>query len=472
MDFFISHAGPDREWAEWVAWHLRDAGYSVELDSWDWAAGDNFVTRMRAAVETADRVVALMSAAYFSEGRYTVDEWSAALVRDDAGRHRLLPVQIERCALPRLLRPFVRVELFDVDQDEARRRLLTAVEGPRRPDGAPRFPAPTGPRLPGVLPAMWNVGPRNPGFVGRDEILAAIHDRLSAGGAAVVQALHGMGGVGKTQLAIEYAHRFAGSYDLVWWLNAEQAGLIGEQYAALAVALGLTGPHADTVSAVNAVRGYLRGHDRWLVVFDNAESPHATRDWLPSGPGHVLVTSRSAGWGEVAARVDLDVLSRPESVALLRTFRPGLSDPDADQLAEALGDLPLALAQAGGFLAETAMPADRYLSLLTTRAGELLDENPPAAHPGSLATAIRLSTEQLAALDPAALALVHVGAFLAPEPIPVEVLTGQVALPEPHPPPLAVLTTVVANPIAAHRSLGRIGRFGWPGSTRGCGCTG
>jgi hypothetical protein len=94
VDFFVSHAGPDRGWAEWVAWHLREAGYTVELDAWDWAAGDNFVTRMHAAVDAADRVVALLSAAYFADGRYTGDEWSAALVRDDGGGHRLVPVQI------------------------------------------------------------------------------------------------------------------------------------------------------------------------------------------------------------------------------------------------------------------------------------------------------------------------------------------------------------------------------------------
>jgi TIR domain-containing protein len=107
VDFFVSNAGPDRAWAEWVAWHLREAGYTVELDVWDWVAGDNFVTRMIAAVDAASRVVALLSPVYFAEGRYTVDESSAALVKDEAGGHRLVPVQIERCPLPRMLRPLL-----------------------------------------------------------------------------------------------------------------------------------------------------------------------------------------------------------------------------------------------------------------------------------------------------------------------------------------------------------------------------
>jgi len=473
VDFFVSHAGPDRAWAEWVAWHLREAGYTVELDAWDWAAGDNFVTRMHTAVDTASRVIALLSQAYFADSRYTTDEWSAALVKDETtGGHRLVPVQIERCPLPRLLRPLLRVELFDVPEPEAVQRLLAAVRGPRRPDGAPVFPVrgtageltsrgETGPRLPGMLPAVWNLGPRNPSFVGRDATLSAVRERLQSAAAAVVQALHGLGGVGKTQLAIEYAYRYADGYDLVWWVNAEQPGLIGDQYAALAAELGLVGPQADTASTVSSVRGYLRGHDRWLMVLDNAESPGNIRGWVPAGPGHVLITSRNPSWGELAAGVEVDVLPRADSMALLRTHRPGLAETDADQLAAALGDLPLGLAQAGGFLAETGMPAAQYLDLLATQPQELLEQSPPDAHPHSLAAAVRLSTDRLAEIDPAALALARVGAFLAPEsePIPAEVLTATVA-PSGCPPEMKTLAVAVASPVAAHRCLGRIGRYG------------
>ena len=405
-DFFVSHAGRDQAWAEWVAWHLVDAGYTVELDSWDWAAGENFVARMHGAVDAAKRVVALFSPAYFEDLRYTTEEWTSALVKNDDGGHRLVPVQIEPCAVPSLLRPLLRVELFGVDEAEAARRLIAAARGPARPDGKPGFPGQgragmltvrgeSGPRLPGVLPPVWNVGPRNPSFVGRDATLVQLRERLRSGGTAVVQALHGLGGVGKTQMAIEYAHRYAGAYDVVWWISAEETGLIGEQYAALAVELDLTPARADTASAVGALRAYLRGRGRWLLLLDNAESPRELRDWLPAGPGHTLITSRNPGLGELAARVEVDVLPRPDSVELIQISRPGVAEAEADRLAEALGDLPLALVQAAGFLAETGMLVDHYLGLLETRAEELLDQSPPESHPLSLAAAIRVSTDRL-----------------------------------------------------------------------------
>ncbi len=334
----------------------------------------------------------------------------------------------------------------------------TAITGPTAAITEHAPPAP--------LPAVWNVGPRNPGFVGRHATLGQLRQQLRSGGTAVVHALHGMGGVGKTQLAIEYAHRYAGSYDVVWWINAEETGLISEQYAALAVELDLTPPHADTASAVGALRAYLRSHSRWLLLLDNAESPADLRAWLPAGPGHTLITSRNPGWGELATRVDIDVLPRPESVELIHVTRPGASD--ADLLAEALGDLPLALTQAAGFLAETGMPVEHYLRLLDTRTGELLDQSPPQSHPRSLAAAIRLSTDRLAEVDPAALALVHLGAFLAPEPIPTAILTHPIiATGHNWPPELEALTAAVASPVAAHRSLGQVGSYGLARIDRG-----
>jgi hypothetical protein len=438
-DFFVSHAGADRAWAEWAAWQLTDAGYAVELDVWDWAAGQNFVTAMSDALDRCDRVVALLSAAYFDRDRYTTDEWAAALLHvPGTGQGRLVPVRVEEMPpadMPRVLQTLLFCDLFGVDVDEARRVLLAAVAGPKRPDGEPAFPGQgtrdslrklggASPRFPGSLPRVWNVPARNPGFTGRDGLLVEIRERLLANDRAVVQALQGMGGVGKTQLAAEYAHRFAGTYDLAWWVNAEQAGLIGDQFAALGAALGCVDPGAGMEVVRSAVLAGLRGRGGWLLVFDNAEDPADISQWLPGGGGHVLITSRARKWREIAALVEVDVLARPESVAILQDRVAGLSEIDADILAGQLGDLPLAVAQAAGFIAETGMPAAQYLELLRARAVRLLDQGTPGSYPRSLAAATQLIADRLAAQDPAAAELASLCAFLGPEPIPEDLFTG------------------------------------------------
>jgi transcriptional regulator with XRE-family HTH domain/tetratricopeptide (TPR) repeat protein len=281
-----------------------------------------------------------------------------------------------------------------------------------------------GPGPAGAMPRVWNIPARNPGFTGRDDLLTQVRDRLLAGGAAVVQALHGMGGVGKTQLAAEYAHRFAASYELAWWINAEQGGLMGDQVAALGLALGCIPPGAGMEVVRAVVLAELRARSRWLLIFDNAEAPAEVAAWLPGGNGHVLITSREPGWAELAAPVEVDVLARSESVALLQARVAGLGGADADRLAAGMGDLPLALAQAGAFMAGTGMTAGEYLGLLRTRAGPLLDQAAPGSYPRSLAAATALTAARLADDDPAAAELASLCAFLAPEPIPEELFTG------------------------------------------------
>ena len=306
--------------------------------------------------------------------------------------------------------------------------------------------------LRGARPRVWNIPARNPGFTGRDDLLAEVRQQLLAGDRAVVQALRGMGGIGKTQLAAEYAHRFAGNYDLAWWINAEQGGLIGDQAAALGLALGCVQPGAGTEAVRAAVLAELRHRGRWLLVFDNAEDASDVASWLPGGGGHVLITSRQRGWNEVAAPVEVDVLARAESVAILQTRVTVLSGADADQLAAELGDLPLAIAQAAEFMADTGMAAEEFLVLLRTRAGQLLAQGAPGSYPRSLAAATGLIADRLARQDPAAAELASICAFLAPEPIPESLFTGAVSvLP-------AKLAARAADPLAWRQTLAHMTR--------------
>jgi hypothetical protein len=291
-DFFISHAGWDTGWAEWLAWQLQQAGYTVELDVWDWVPGEDFVARMAAALERADRLLAVCSQVYFASA-FGGAELRAAFAGHAVAERRIVPVLIEPVTLPALYAPLISLDLTRLDEAAAATRLRARLAG-GRPTDAPPFPragpaSTDKPRFAGRLPAVWKVPPRNPRFTGRDAMLTELRRRLHSGeGTLVVQALYGLGGVGKTQLALEYAHRFAANYELVWWIDAEQPVLIPDQLASLAARLDLpSGPTvADTVERLLAE---LRGRDRWLLIFDNAERPHDVADYRPDGPGHVLV---------------------------------------------------------------------------------------------------------------------------------------------------------------------------------------
>ena len=269
-------------------------------------------------------------------------------------------------------------------------------------------------------PAIWGgVPPRNPNFIGRHIPLEHLEQRLADGAAVVLpSAMHGMGGIGKTQLAIEYVYRHLNDYDLVWWIQAAQPGQIHQALTALAQRLGLPcGIDTAIPVVLDALRRGQTG-GRWLLVFDSADSPHTVRPYLPAhGRGHVLITSRNPHWAEIARPLKISVFTREESVALLRRRVATISDADAAAIADRLGDLPLAVAQAGAWLAQTAMPAAEYLAQFDDNAAAILDTDPPGGYDVSVAAAWTVSFTALRDRDPAAHQLLQVCAFFASDPI-------------------------------------------------------
>ncbi|GAA1748549.1 FxSxx-COOH system tetratricopeptide repeat protein [Nonomuraea sp. AD125B] len=317
-------------------------------------------------------------------------------------------------------------------------------------------------------PEVWGkVPPRNKNFTGREELLEKLRAGMTAGTTGQVtvvlpqvlpHALHGLGGVGKTQMAVEYAYRYGNEYDLVWWISADQRVLIRSSLAALAPHLELPSAAAVGVEdAANAALDALRRgqpYDRWLLIFDNADEPEEIRDVIPDGPGHVLITSRNHRWEDVVEAVPVDVFSRKESIAFLtKRVRRALAPEDADRLAEQLGDLPLALEQAGALQAETGMPVDEYIELLNEHTGQLLSEGKPTEYPISMTAAWNLSVSRLSERRPEAIDLLRCCAFFGPEPIPRDVFSQRVSGLSPR------MSELLANPIKLSRSVGELGRF-------------
>lgn len=286
------------------------------------------------------------------------------------------------------------------------------------------------------LPLIWgDVPQRNPNFTGRQELLERLHRDLSHSRQTAVlpHALHGMGGVGKSQLAIEYVHRHRSEYDLIWWVSAEQPGQILDSLTKLAQRLDLgVGPEANL--AVPAVREALStgqlAYKHWLLVFDNAEAPDDVQRYFPTGGvGKILVTSRDLDWSRVTEALEVDVFTRDESISFLRNRNPQLAVRDADRLAGALGDLPLAVEHAAAWQLATGMPPDEYLQLLENNRIELLDAAPSPEYRRTVAAAWKVSLDKLREVNPGALQLLQVCSFFAPEPVSRNILSGSAIAP-------------------------------------------
>jgi hypothetical protein len=424
---FISYASADRIWAEWIAAELNDVGIQASYQEVDGPDGMSGVTEVTRTLISTNRVMVLLSPDYL-QSMNAADLWKVVSEREGASLHRYLipvrPVPI-RTVPPFTDRPSI--DLFDRSETQAREALLVAAGQQPSPAQLATGKGSAGhrPRFPGNRPPVWNVPPRNVSFTGRNHVLEDLRDRL-AGTVTVVmpQALYGLGGVGKTQVAREYANRFASHYDVVWWISAEQPSMVRAELAELGERLGIPAGENDNATARAVLDVLQRGepYRRWLLIYDNIDDPQDVQSYIPQGPGDVLLTSRNPAWSSYAKPIQVGVFNRAESIALLRKIVPALPEADAEQVAEKLGDLPLAIEQAAAWLATTAMPVDEYLRELDRHLPRVLAENPPPGYQETAAAIWLLSLDRLRRQRPAAAKLMEICSFFGPEPIPTSLL--------------------------------------------------
>ncbi|MEU2617485.1 FxSxx-COOH system tetratricopeptide repeat protein [Streptomyces sp. NPDC007157] len=424
----ISFASFNRAWAAWIGDRLERRGVRVVYVRWDSPAEESLVDLLRGLTLAEGRVLIVVSERYFQLGPRTYEEWNAALrevvVPDPA---KFAAVSITSTALPSAIAVLAPADLTNMGPDEAERRLLDRLELPAEghpPAGSLR--GPWGPRFPAEMPEVWGGVPRrNTRFTGREPVLNETYRLLQSSepGAGVVT-LHGMSGAGKTQLAAEYVYRFGSEYDVVWWVNAGSRVTYRRLLAELAPKLGLsTGDEYG--ERLRAIRDSLRRgtpFSRWLLILDGADEPDQIWDLVPTGPGHVIITSRNPEWGEHNSKLlEVGVYGRDESVAFIRRRAPRLTEQEADQLAESLEDLPLLLDQTAGWLNDSHLSVEEYIRLLEGGVDQDV-VRVSADFPVAFQTAWSILLNKLRETVPESVDLLRLCTFFAPGFIPVRIL--------------------------------------------------
>ncbi|MFF3379204.1 FxSxx-COOH system tetratricopeptide repeat protein [Streptomyces sp. NPDC002680] len=447
----IAHTGSGRAWGTWVGDQAADAGFEVTTAPWQPSPDQPLREALDALLEGAGRTLLVLGDSDCGLGGRTDAEWNTAL--PVAAEGRLAAVLVGGGERPQAVEALPGVDLRGVGEREAVRRLFTflrtpSAEAEAEADAAAESDshAAAGPRLPGTAPAVSNAPPRNPRFTGREELLARIRETLLVPGPEPGAAdrrrcvLLGAPGMGKTQTAVEYIHRFGNEYDLVWWIDAAHQGTAREQLADLAPQLGLTVGQGtgDRIRAVQAALCVGWPYHRWLLVFDRADDMTEVEDLLPEGAGHILITSDSRTWAddERVHHIGVPPFSRPESIARIRGEAARLSSAEAGLLAEALQDLPLPLSQTAALLAAYPVTVADYL--------ERIHDGPPgwAGRPGGPAGTSGYSRTlegswwatlaSLHELRPAAVELLELFTCFSSDSIPVRLLAERpAALPLP-----------------------------------------
>jgi tetratricopeptide (TPR) repeat protein len=297
--------------------------------------------------------------------------------------------------------------------------------------------------VPDAQPSRWNVPyRRNLFFTGREETLSQLYQTLRADNMVALSdplGISGLGGIGKTQTALEYAYRYCAEYDAVLWVRADSTTALTSSFVDLAHLLELPERNErDQGIVVEAVLRWCRLHTEWLLIFDNVDDLSVVKRFLPEGTGHTLFTTRSHALGGIAQCLEVQkmepeigaslLLRRAAILPLQATLDMATGDDRslAREISHDLDGLPLALDQAGAYIKETPCSLRDYLARYQGRRQQLLQARGSLDqdYPASVATTWSLSFEKVSQAYPAAAELLNFCAFLAPDAIPEKFLTA------------------------------------------------
>jgi tetratricopeptide (TPR) repeat protein len=339
--------------------------------------------------------------------------------------------------------------------------------GPRFPGRGPLLtpPAPNVGREAESAPAASGASPRpavtggeepslTSNFVGREGVLDQVYAALTNQRRTRALVLQGLGGIGKTQLASEYAHRYASQYDLIWWIPCDTIERAIRNLADLET-LFRTGqsrqqPGRGRFTAMfNSLR-VGEPYQRWLLIFDDANEPDEISELIPPGHGHILITSRNSRWNPSEDMLELEVFTRQESVEFLLSRMRWLSEVDAHRLADAVGDLPLVLEHA----AESRRPADSYIAQLNEDPIALFSIGQPSPYRATVAETWREMIQRLQSTSPDSLDLLYRLAFFGSGPIPLASLEYGMHLHE------ISFHSLLSSSLRRSRAIGALGNSG------------
>src|SRR4051812_9208520 len=427
FDVFLSHNSKDKPVVRQIAEALKERGLRVWLDERELIPGRRWIPELEKVIETAKTAAVMVGESGF--GRWEQPEYEGALSEFvDRGLPVipvLLPGAPEKPKLPLFLRGFTWVDLRGGLTKDGLDRLVWGIQGEKPDKGQGMSPAARfGPRLHNL--PFSSLGDL---LKGRDEELRKLQDGAAT---AITQAetIYGLGGIGKTRLAVEHAWRSGNLYDSAFFVVAESPEALLSNLANLARPDLLNLPEYEAAAqeqSVAAVLRWLREHDRWLLVLDNVDTKEAEQAVVKIVPslsaGRALITSRIRDWPAGIRRQPIETLSLEgaQRFILERTAEDrNQSDDDQDQslrLAEELGGLPLALEQAAAYISQRQMSLSEYLEEWEKEREKVLNwyDGSVMQYPAPVAVTWQKTFQQL---HPTAAAILRLTAYLAPDPIP------------------------------------------------------